>query len=202
MKRIVMNKNVFLTMMVLFVLAGCWTSEITTAKGDLKTVQTRKDSCIATSRQLSVDATLAGKTGSYQLTLVEVAHGRDSRSVRGMLTLWKQVEGLETWSNASTPLYGFTDVDVKSVGAYRVGSLISEDPAAPGVLVIEGNYSGELNIILRLGSIANQRDLKRYDGAYTVLEVHKINADGFAGSWRSGKFGSRTKGYFCAKKLI
>ena len=85
--------------------------------------------------------------------------------------LRKQPEGLESLGSASAPLYGFTDVDIKAVGAYRVGSLASEDPQAPGVLVLEGNYAGERSILLRLGSIANQRDLRRYDGAYTVLEV-------------------------------
>ena len=155
---------------------------------------------MATSGRLSADETLAGRSGNYQLTLVEVVNGNDSRSVRGKLTLRKQPQGLESPGSASTPLYGFTDVDIKAVGAYRVGSLASQDPQAPGVLVLEGNYTGERSILLRLGSTANQRDLIRYDGAYTVLEVHEISAEGFAGSWRSATFKSGTKGYFCATK--
>ena len=202
MKSMILYKNALMTMMALTMLAGCWTSAKSTAEGGPEMAQTGKDSCMATSRSLSADESLAGRRGNYQLTLVEVVNGKDSRSVRGTLTLRKQPQGLESLGSASTPLYGFTDVDIKVVGAYRVGSLVSEDPQAPGVLVLEGNYSGERSILLRLGSIANRRDLKRYDGAYAVLEVGEITTNGFAGNWRSGKSGSRIEGYFCAMEVF
>ena len=195
-------KKAFLTMMVLTVLAGCGTSRKTMVGDDSKTELTRKDSCAPVSGRLSLDATLAGRTGTFQLTLIEHAYGNDGRSAQGTLTLRNTPERLDSLGSASTPLYGFTDVDIKVVGAYRVGSLASEDPQAPGVLVLEGNYTGERSILLRLGSTANQRDLKRYDGAYTVLEVHEISAGGFTGSWRSATFKSATKGHFCATKLL
>ena len=202
MKRMDMYRNAFLMMMVFSLLVGCRTSAKSTAEGGLEMAQTGKDSCMATSGRLSADETLAGQTGIYQLTLVEVVNGNDSRSVRGTLRLRKQPQGLESLGSASTPLYGFTDVDIKAVGAYRVGSLASEDPQAPGVLVLEGNYAGEKSILLRLGSIANQRDLRRYDGTYAVLEVGEITTNGFAGNWRSGISGSRIEGYFCAMEVF
>ena len=150
-----------------------------------------------------MDATLwQDRSGSYRLTLVKPSFGADGRSAQGTLTLLDAPKGLDSLGSASTPLYGFTDVDIKAVGAHRVGSLLSDDPQAPGVLVLEGNYTGERSILLRLGSTANQRDLIRYDGAYTVLEVHEISAAGFAGSWRSATFKSGTKGYFCATKIL
>ncbi len=195
-----MYKNAFLTAMAFTLLAGCWTFGKYTVEDSLRNTQTRKDSCIPVSGRLNADATLTGRIGHYQLTLVEPANGK-GRFVRGTLILRTQPEGFETWGVASTPLYGFTDVDIKAVGAYRAGSLDSEDPQAPGVLVLEGIFSGERSILLRFGSVANQRDLKRYDGAYAVLDVLEISADSFAGNWRSGKFGSRSEGYFCAKTV-
>ena len=202
MKGVDRYKNAFLTMMALAVLAGCGTSGKPIVGDDSKSGIERKDSCAPVSGSLSMDATLADRSGNYRLTLVKPSFGADGRSAQGTLTLRKSPEGLDSLGSASTPLYGFTDVDIKVIGAHRVGSLLSEDPQAPGVLVLEGNYTGERSILLRLGSTANQRDLKRYDGAYTVLEVHKISVSGFAGSWRSATFKSATKGYFCAKKVL
>ena len=106
--------------------------------------------------------------------------------------------GLKT---ASTPLYGFTDVDLRAVGAYRVGDPASKNPNAPGALVLESLHDGKRRILLRLGADANRRDEMLFDGAFTVLEVHKISGDGFTGNWRSGARLSRTGGYFCARRL-
>ncbi len=198
----VARKNAFLAMIALTVLAGCKTSGKNMVGDDSKSGIVRKDSCEPVSGRLSMEATMANRTGNYRLTLVEPAFGSDGRSVRGTLTLRESPEGLDSLGSASTPLYGFTDVNIKAVGAHRVGSLLSEDPQSPGVLVLEGNYTGERNILLRLGSTTNQRDLRRYDGAYTVLDVHEISVNGFAGSWRSATLKSGTKGYFCAKKVF
>ena len=76
----------------------------------------------------------------------------------------------------------------------------SEDPQAPGVLVLESSQTGTRRILLRFGADANRRDDMLFDGAYTVLEVREIAADGFAGNWRSGLRLSRLEGYFCARR--
>ncbi len=157
--------------------------------------------CTPVSSRLRADATLSGRAGRYRLTLVEVVNGANARSVQGALTLRRQPPGLDSLGAASTPLYGFTDVNLRAVGAYRVGDPASKDPQAPGVLVLESNRAGQRRILLRLGADANRRDAMLFDGAYTVLEVHEIAADGFAGSWRSGARLSRTKGYFCARSI-
>ena len=195
-------KRAFLTMIALTVLAGCGTIVKPIVGGESKTGNSQKDACMPVSGSLSMDATLADRSGSYRLTLVKPSFGADGRSAQGTLTLLEAPEGLDSLGSASTPLYGFTDVDIKAVGAHRVGSLLSDDPQAPGVLVLEGNYTGERSILLRFGSTVNQRDIIRYDGAYTVLEVQEISAEGFAGSWRSATFKSGTKGYFCATKIL
>jgi hypothetical protein len=89
-------------------------------------------------------------------------------------------------------------VNVEGVGAVRVGSLSSEDPESPGVLVIESETGTGLSILLRLGSDANRRDLVRFDGGYAVLTVVEITEESFNGTWSSGVRGPDSEGFFCA----
>ncbi len=143
--------------------------------------------------------------------LVPDSTGTDHRVVSGLLTLRLQMQESDptqesdSTSDPSTPLYGFTDIDLEAVGAHRVGDPGSRDPSAPGVLVLEREEYGRRVITLRLGSNANRRDVVRYDGAYTVLRVRQSDEDGFAGSWRSGSGSgldlSVTTGHFCAWKV-
>ncbi len=166
-----------------------------------KVVKRLPPACMPTSDSLHPKVTLSDRTGQYQLTLVEVVNGTDARSAQGTLTLRSQPSGLDSLGSAETPLYGFTNVNLRAVGAYEVGDPDSEDPQAPGVLVLESSRTGARRILLRLGADANRRDDMLFDGAYTVLEVHEIAADGFAGNWRSGARSSRSEGYFCAKRV-
>ena len=159
------------------------------------------DHCAPVSARLAAGATLAGRIGTYGLALVEVRNGVHARRAQGVLTLLRQPPGLDRLKTASTPLYGFTDVDLRAVGAYRVGDPASKNPNAPGALVLESLHDGKRRILLRLGADANRRDEMLFDGAFTVLEVHKISGDGFTGNWRSGARLSRTGGYFCARRV-
>ena len=165
-----------------------------------KEVKHLPPTCMPTSGHLHPKVTLSDRAGQYRLTLIEVVNGTDARSAQGTLTLRQQPSGLESLGNSATPLYGFTDVNLRAVGAYEVGDPDSEDPQAPGVLVLESDRDGTRRILLRLGAHANRRDDMLFDGAYTVLEVREIVADGFAGTWRSGLRLSRIEGYFCAKR--
>ena len=165
-----------------------------------KAVKHLPPTCMPTSSHLHPKVTLSDRAGQYQLTLVEVVNGTDARSAQGTLTLRQQPSGLESLGSAATPLYGFTNVNLRAVGAYEVGDPDSEDPQAPGVLVLESDRDGTRRILLRLGADANRRDDMLFDGAYTVLEVREIAADGFAGTWRSGLRLSRLEGYFCARR--
>jgi len=103
------------------------------------------------------------------------------------------------------PMYGSTDIDLGPILAVEVGSLTSEDPAAPGVLVIQrpvelqGGKSTEITV--RLGSEANRRGATRFDGGYTALFVRQASTTGFAGTWASGVTGRLSNGHFCAEKL-
>jgi hypothetical protein len=94
-------------------------------------------------------------------------------------------------------LVGTTEVAVEQVAAYRVGALDAEGDSAPGVLVFE--QPGERpEIMLRFGSGVNARGVLMFEGEYTVLTVHRIDSNGFVGSWRSGAVETRASGHFCA----
>ena len=108
---------------------------------------------------------------------------------------------MDSMGTASTPLFGFTDIELRAIGAHRVGNPASTDPSHPGVLVLESDFAGQRRILLRLGADANRRDSALFDGAYTLLDVRRIARDGFAGTWRSGVRTSHVGGYFCAWRL-
>ena len=149
---------------------------------------------------------LEGRAGEYNLTMVEEVDGTATRTAEGSLVLLNQVEDLRQFAGnaggsipgVTSPLFGSTDVNVEGVGAVRVGSLSSENPASPGVLVIESETGTSPSILLRFGSDANRRTLVRFDGGYTVLTVVGIAAESFSGTWSSGALGLGSEGFFCA----
>ena len=178
---------------------GCSTFAVSAADDVLQPVFS---SCLPTSDALGSDATLADHAGRYQLTLVRRVDMVDTDSVQGTVVLYQETPELGSLRGASTPLYGAADVDLRAVGAHEAGDIGSDAPAAPGALVLEFDRDGARNILLRLGSAANRRDTVLPDGAYMVLEVLEISADGFSGSWRSGSYSSRASGYFCATRSL
>ena len=151
--------------------------------------------CRPTSVTLPHDATLAGAHGRYRLTLVAPAGGT---SVTGTLTLVPAPPGRATLGPAATPLQGATDIDLRAVGAHRIGDPAATDPDAPGVLVLEFDRDGERHILLRLGSDANRRDEMLFDGGHSVLRVREIGEGGFSGTWDSEARLAFAEGHFCA----
>ena len=156
------------------------------------------DSCKPAAGVLPQDATLVGSHGRYRLVLV--TRTRD-RTVSGVLVLVASAPGRKVLGSAATPLQGSTDIDLRGVGAHRIGDPASTDPDAPGVLVLESGGRDTRQILLRLGSDANRVDRRLYDGGHTVLRVQQIDADGFAGTWESRVRSSGTGGTFCATRL-
>ena len=162
--------------------------------------------CVRPEGALAADASLEGRGGDYRLTMVEEVDGAPTRTVEGSLVLLTQAEPFRQFEGSAggsipgvtSPLFGSTDVNVEAVGAVRVGSLSSQDPASPGVLVIESETGTGPSILLRLGSDANRRDLVRFDGGYAVLTVVEITAESFRGTWSSGARGPGSAGFFCA----
>jgi len=164
--------------------------------------------CALPEGPLPADASLEGMAGVYHLTMVEEVEGAPTRAAEGSLLLLDQVDVLREFAGAAggpipgvtSPLYGATDVNLEDVGAVQVGSLSSEDPASPGVLVIESEAGASPSILLRFGSDANRRTLVRFDGGYTVLAVVEIAAESFSGTWSSGAQGRESEGFFCATR--
>ena len=161
--------------------------------------------CLRVTGDASADVSLEGWTGEYVLTMVEEVEGEVGRSVRGGLVLHAQLDALRQFSGAageaipgvSAPLFGTTDVRVRGVGALPVGDLSSDDPAAPGVLVIESETVAGRSTMLRFGSDANRRDMSRFDGGFTVLNVLQVGDETFTGTWSSGSRRPEASGFFC-----
>ena len=162
--------------------------------------------CLRPEGTLARDATLEGRAGDYKLIMVEEVDGSPARRADGSLALFAQLDSFRRFAGSAgatipgvaSPLFGSTDLGVERVGAVRVGDLSSEDPAAPGVLVIESETGSTPSILLRFGSYANRRDIVRFDGGYTVLTVVEITAEAFGGIWSSGVRGQDSEGFFCA----
>lgn len=150
--------------------------------------------CQPTEDVLAPAASMTGMEGTYTVHLV----GDDGRAGTAALALTPQPAGMRTLEDANTPLGGTIDVDLEAIGAQPVGALDATDPEAPGVLVLESDGSEGRTILIRLGSEANQRGRMSFDGAFTVLYVQRMSADGFSGTWWSGVRDTRTEGHFCA----
>ena len=188
-------------MIALLMVAGC-------SRADGDGPPAPPPTCVQPDGPLSPDASLEGRADEYHLIMVEEVDGTPTRTAAGSLLLPNQVESLRQFAGTAggsipgvtSPLFGSTDVDLEGVGAVRVGSLSSEDPASPGVLVIESETGTSPSILLRLGSDANRRTLVRFDGGYTVLTVVEITAESFRGTWSSGALGRGSEGFFCATR--
>ena len=161
--------------------------------------------CTMPEGPLAAAATLDSAAGSYHLTLVSAAAEGTQRSVVGVLQLRPNQPALRQLARragVSTPLYGWTDIDVTQVGALEIGAVSSQDPLRPGVLVLEQRPAAQapVAITLRLGSLANRRAARpTFDGGYTALHVLRVEpSGGFAGTWVSGVRATRIEGHFCA----
>ena len=145
-----------------------------------------------------------GLEGQYTVRLLSTAGDKRGAAVEGRLELMAQDSAYRTMERADGladttfrfPLYGTAAVDFAAVGAAVPGDPGASDPAGPGVLVIERPGG----VMLRLGSDANRRGVRRFDGGYTVLQVQQVTEEGFAGTWRSAVGLEESGGHFCAVK--
>jgi hypothetical protein len=152
----------------------------------------------------SASVTADNLAGEYKLRFVATSGSKRGTTAAGKLTLMPQdsaywrldLPGSSRDSTLSLPLYGTASMDFASVGAVIPGDPGSSNPANPGVLVME--YPGR--VMLRLGSEANRRDVRRFDGAFTALQVQQVSDKGFAGTWRSGLGVDESSGHFCADR--
>ena len=142
--------------------------------------------------------------GEFMVRLVASSGATRGEPTEGRLRLMTQdsaYRGLEQPGGSGSPgftlpLYGTAAVDFAAVGAVVPGDPESDDPGSPGVLVIESPG----RVLLRVGSEANRRGMRRFDGAYTVLHVRRVTDQGFAGTWQSGVGTDQSGGHFCANR--
>jgi hypothetical protein len=147
--------------------------------------------------------------GDYRLVMVATGGAQSSHAVTGELRLvphdaearyMRRPDGSPE-PGLQLPLYGSADIALDRVGAVKLGDLGSTDPMRPGVVVLEQRVPQDgsaPDITLRLGSLANQRDVTRFDGGYTALRVRWVVNGRFGGTWESGVRGPEARGYFCA----
>jgi hypothetical protein len=152
------------------------------------------EACDPVPYALSAGVRVSDLSGPFELALVATSGDSSGRQSRGRLVL-------EPTARDDAALVGRTDIDVDRVGAYRVGAFDVSGDSAPGVLVFLRSDDPP-SIMLRLGSGANARAVPQpIEGEFTVLLVHRLGAQGFAGSWRSGANVERAAGHFCASRL-
>ena len=143
----------------------------------------------------------AGKLGGqYTVRMVATAGAKRGSTAEGRMELMPHPSGHRSdstgGSSTTYPLYGTAELDFASVGAVVPGDPGSSDSLSPGVLVIERPG----RVMLRVGSEANRRDVVRFDGAFTALQVTQVTDEGFAGTWRSGLGMETSEGHFCAAR--
>jgi hypothetical protein len=167
--------------------------------------------CGPPSGQLAQGASAEALVGEYRLRLVATSGSRPGASTDGHVRLRPADDTLRSPapvlgirdSLTVLPLRGAAELEAGAIGATVPGDPGSDDPRAPGVLVIERHSArpGEPpSIILRVGSDANRRDAVRFDGGFLALTVRGIDSAAFAGTWVSGGGGRAAKGYFCAER--
>jgi hypothetical protein len=162
--------------------------------------------CAPVEGELAAGAQAEPLQGEFRLSLTAVSGPRAGSSAAGMLRLHSfgtRPAPVPATAGVSHPLYGATDVRLAEVGAAAHGDATRDDPAAPGVLVIEWQRSGppaKNEITLRLGADANRGGEVRFDGAHMALFVTSLSPERFTGRWRSGGGDQQAEGYFCAER--
>jgi hypothetical protein len=186
--------------------------------------QPRPPQCNAVSDRDVVPAHSTLDTGQYTLTMVATSGPSGGASAQGGLWLAFPRGARDTDAHGASPtrpyrltapVYGATEVDLGGVGATvppddnsAVPTPHAFDQRRPGVLVSYQVDSATSGAVWRL-YIATARNDQRTcqigepcwhpptEGPGVVLDVHKVDATGFAGSWRPVAT-SEARGYFCA----
>lgn len=123
--------------------------------------------------------------GQYRIRFTTSESDAESSTAEGTLFL-RAVEpralGRTGWARET--FVGHMDVDLESIGAVLLGPVDSDDPDAPGVVVVEPTNDEE-PMRLSLGSGRNRRDLRVLDGRDTRVKLTRVSHRAFEGTWRS-----------------
>jgi hypothetical protein len=156
----------------------------------------------------TADASLLA--GVFEITFVPRAGPRaDSAPARARLVLHEQEASLVVLDSAAgltQPFVGTLELDRALIGATDMGDLLATDPRRPGVAAYAQRRDGDLTaLVVRLGSISNERGQQPYDAGHFTLFVRRIGSDGFDGGWASssgaGMNPTDASGHFCAVRV-
>ena len=158
---------------------------------------------------LPAEASADALAGTFRLVLVATEGDSTGRTAEGRLDLQAndstllqfEVPGMGAYRDVTTPLFGTTDVPLAEVHAYQPGALDSDDPLAPGVLVlVRRPPEAAPQVTIRLGAMANRRNTELlFDGGYAALRVRWIGEGAFGGEWESAVPNRlHSAGHFCA----
>ena len=184
-------------------LRNAWATVLLAACGGASAGQADPQACAPVATPSS-DVAATGLVGEYTVRLIATSGAKEGAATGGHLALMEQDSAYRSLQRSdgsvdttfSFPLHGTAELDFAAVGATVPGDPRSTDPLSPGVLAIQRPGG----VLLRVGSEANRRGVRRYDGGYTVLEVQQVDGQGFAGTWRSGLGLEESGGHFCAVK--
>jgi len=210
-KRLIFRKGTFFSFAVLAPLTA--TSEPSQGASD----------CRAVPDSLRTPSAARLAAGSYALTIIATAGGKPGTQASGTLTLRETVSTNRSSrtgrlprsdeNRSATPLWGYIDADLASVGAPLPDGNnpdepqpTSRDPIYPGLLVHIQNW-GSLTLpqqyVLTVGTTYNVRVRLHYavaDGPGILMNVRQITIKGFRGTWQQGGL-VVAGGYFCAVRL-
>ncbi len=146
-------------------------------------------------------------SGDYAIHFIATAGTRSGDTVSAILELRDQDPDLTEMPDGSVQTaVGDMDLPRNRLGVADTGDPLSTSDSAPGVGVyLEGDPASP-SVVARVGSHANARGPASFDGAWFTLFFEKADANGIAGSWRSGMSPafppvSEARGRFCADRL-
>jgi hypothetical protein len=161
--------------------------------------------CAPIEADLSTDVGAELLEGEFRIRFVAPSASGTERVATGTMKLFPNEASPRAGDTTyAYPFFGTLDANLADVGATAPGDIGSLDPMQPGVLVIQRLADSPPRpgrLLLRLGSLANRRDVTRFDGGYTALRVRELNDDGFAGNWESGAPMPTARGHFCATRV-
>lgn len=160
-------------------------------------VQAAAPSCVPSVGKLPSGTSIGSIAGSHRVTLVATTGRRSGRSVVGDLQLQSAANG---------SLSGTSTIALDSVGATAPGPVPADKRYSLTGLQWSSTSAGVTSpeIAVRFGHIPTPANTQAIEGAYMVMHLNKVSADGFTGRWESETGDmlqpARAGGHFCAQK--
>lgn len=157
----------------------------------------QNNNCRPLAANTPTTGSLANLSGSY-LLLVYASTGPQAGRIAGgtldLATAAAQLRRNGTW------YVGSASIDLKRVGAGYAGSLLSRDPATPGVSIEVGGPTHKTGTVV-FGSVRSKGANGSHAVPTTRGDLVEVSARGFRGFWRSMALnGASAAGYFCATR--